>query len=159
MTAYDLTLYAKWTPIVSVEAPLTAAIKLKADGTAEDVEASFTSKSKVPVEIVSADCAPVVGEAGTAALFPDPSQWGDIDVTLAADTVAARAAIPLDGPPLKLNGFVIPAASASVDGRLVVRFGLSLEEGIVVAAYLPEMPNTPVARVEFTYGIADEERK
>ncbi|WP_180953119.1 InlB B-repeat-containing protein [Eggerthella timonensis] len=159
MTAYDLTLYAKWTPIVSVEAPLTAAIKLKADGTAEDVEASFTSKSKVPVGIVSADCASVVGEAGTAALFPDPSQWGDIDVTLAADTVAARAAIPLDGPPLKLNGFVIPAASASADGRLVVRFGLSLEEGIVVAAYLPEMPNTPVARVEFTYGIADEERK
>ncbi|WP_101722412.1 InlB B-repeat-containing protein [Eggerthella timonensis] len=148
----SVTLYAVWAPVVSVDAPLTAAVGVSAQGTATAGTATFASRSVVPLKVATATCATVPGANGTEATFPKASQWPSIAVVLEAGAASAR--LPLGSAPVALSGFTVPAATSGALGELSATFGLDLPSPVDVAGP-PADRRGPFANVTFTFEIEE----
>ena len=150
-----VTLYAVWAPIISVKAPLTAAVTVSAQGATVPADVTFSSTSVVPVKVASAACETVAGADGTQKTFPTASQWPSIALALKAGGSTTR--LPLASPgsaAVALSGLVVPAASGGAPGKLEAKLDLELPSAVDIA-YVPAGQAKPFAAVTYTFEVPE----
>ncbi len=157
----DVLLYARWAPIIAIEAPVDLDIKMDVLGVeAQQAGAGrIVSRTDGPLEVVEAACEPVVESA--KALFG----WGGQDESRVSLTVrasgapedAASPSFPLGSPSTETDSSTL-ALFALPDGygsELALSYGLAMPEGYAVPASYPQQ-RTPIAKFTYTVRLARE---
>ncbi|WP_180326539.1 InlB B-repeat-containing protein [Raoultibacter phocaeensis] len=149
----EVTLYAQWTPVISVAAPVKPVLKVTADGetgaltSAGLTDAAFASRTPVKLRIASMTCDP--DEAGAPLAFPDRASWPNVAVSMdALDGNSVRIALGNDLIFGSRPSFVIGASSDDGPGTLPVQFGLTAGAGTPVTL-LDEA--VPLAHLTYTF--------
>ena len=133
----EVVLYARWTPVISVAAPVKPVLRVTADGqtgewvSANTTDAEFSSRTPVALRVASVKCDP--DEAGAPLVFPDRASWSRVALSMdAGDGNSVSIALGNDLIFGSSPSFVIGAATGEAPGTLPVRFGLTAEAGTPV---------------------------
>ncbi|MEG0504177.1 MAG: InlB B-repeat-containing protein, partial [Raoultibacter sp.] len=150
-TGSSITLYAVWTKQLTVLSPVNPVITIDAQGKpTSDSSTYFESSTEVPVEIVSATCSTVAGPNGTASVFPDTTQWGNIIVTLSSNGTTKN--FFLNDSSALLLGFAIPAKTDAANVKLPVTFGMKFLDTVDIE-YVKDK-QVAVASLVFSFKVA-----
>ena len=149
----EVTLYARWTPVIRVTAPIEPVLKVTADGmtgkwvSANTTEAAFSSRTPVALRVASVKCDPI--EDGALQAFPDRGTWSRVALSMdAGNGNSVSIALGNDLIFGSSPSFVIGAATDEAPGTLSVRFGLTAEAGTPIGM-LDEA--VPLAHLSYTF--------
>ncbi len=171
-----VTLYARWVPIVAVDAPVGLDIEMDVLGVEAQRAGSgkLVSRSGAPLEVAEVSCEPVAETA--QALFGWGSQdEGQVSLTVAAVGAGGAAgsgvtagagpaagqgapvAFALGGPskvgdPSALAPFALPGGYGS---ELSLSYGIAMPEGYAIPSSYPAQ-RTPIAKLVYTVRLAGE---
>lgn len=147
----DMTLFAKWTAIVDVDAPIDPKIEIDAQGnviTSAASTRSFVSRSPQTVAITGVSCTTT---ASTSLVFPNSAQWPGIKISI------IEPSKPYDGAEVKLGKtttaeFMIPKAPENSTSELSLAFGLILPSPVSIS-YIDQPNGVDIATLSYTFAL------
>ena len=147
----EVTLYARWTPVISVAAPIEPKIEITADAytgswvSAQPTESQFVSRTPVALRVASMKCEPL-GDS-TASVFPDQAAWPGVSIGMdAGGGNRTQVAIGNDLIFGSSPSFVIEAGSVDAPSTLPVKLSLTADSATKVV-----MKDGPAAVAKLTY--------
>ncbi|WP_139651356.1 InlB B-repeat-containing protein [Raoultibacter phocaeensis] len=145
----EVVLYARWTPVISVTAPVKPVLKVTADAlsgtwvSAAPAESQFVSRTPVSLRIASMKCEPL--SRSTELVFPDKGTWPGVSIGMDAGN-GNRVQVALGNDLIfgSSPSFVIGEGSVEAPSTLPVKLSLAADDKTPVHVNDDAVPLTKI---------------